>query len=74
MISLIPLKLNQSEREDLNLRPPEPHSGALAGLRHAPKSKSRVIYMIYLFKSTKRCQDSQSFKRLSISTKLNFIL
>jgi hypothetical protein len=26
----------QSGREDSNLRPPEPHSGALAKLRHAP--------------------------------------
>ena len=26
----------KSGREDLNLRPPEPHSGALAKLRHAP--------------------------------------
>ena len=25
-----------SGREDLNLRPPEPHSGALARLRHVP--------------------------------------
>ena len=25
-----------SGREDLNLRPPAPHAGALAGLRHAP--------------------------------------
>ena len=26
----------KSGREDLNLRPPEPHSGALAKLRHGP--------------------------------------
>src|SRR4051812_12529230 len=29
-----------SGREDSNLRPPEPHSGALAKLRHAPVGKS----------------------------------
>ena len=28
----------QSGREDLNLRPPAPHAGALAGLRHAPNA------------------------------------
>jgi hypothetical protein len=34
-------KLILSERVDLNHRPPEPHSGALAGLRHAPLVKNR---------------------------------
>jgi hypothetical protein len=29
-------KKKWSERRDLNSRPPEPHSGALAKLRHAP--------------------------------------
>src|SRR5205807_6846695 len=29
-----------SGREDSNLRPPEPHSGALAKLRHAPVSSN----------------------------------
>jgi hypothetical protein len=29
---------SQSGREDSNLRPPEPHSGALAKLRHAPSN------------------------------------
>src|SRR5205085_2037250 len=34
---LVPAGLAMSGREDSNLRPPEPHSGALAKLRHAPK-------------------------------------
>ena len=32
----------QSGREDSNLRPPEPHSGALAKLRHAPSCSYRL--------------------------------
>src|SRR5262245_46204160 len=32
--------LCMSGREDLNLRPPEPHSGALAKLRHGPMRSS----------------------------------
>ena len=29
---------NKSGWQDLNLRPPEPHSGTLAGLRYIPKN------------------------------------
>jgi hypothetical protein len=39
-------RLIESGRQDLNLRPPAPHAGALAKLRHAP--------FIYKYFSTKR--------------------
>jgi hypothetical protein len=39
-------RLIESGRQDLNLRPPAPHAGALAKLRHAP--------FIYKYFSTRR--------------------
>ena len=37
-----------SGRQDLNLRPSEPHSDALARLRHAPNLGGRSVYSQHL--------------------------